>query len=553
MKEFDWEKIYKDNYRTVYWTCLSFLKNPADAEDITQNVFISAIENLKTSESEKQVAVWLKTVAVRKCLDVIKLRRTVSLDERLEDDESGEAQEPVDENFLPDEYAIDKEKRQIVMNILHDVLNEEQYLTVVMFYFDEMSIQDIAKAMGVPEGTIKSRLNTSRRRIKEGVEMYEKKNNDKLYAAAPFLSLLLKNQALTDIPTVPPIPQAISARIPSPKITNIKEAAKHDTGKDHSALSGQTAKAAAKGGIKMSTNKIIITAACALAATAGVVTTVVLLNKDKEPAVQPETTVTDSSAAEEAGGKTSGDAAQVTGSAYLLANDDNVSFYEKIHAVVKKSICNDPNEYNTLTQNSDFRYEYDASDILIEYQRSFPELIYADPDKIWASDEEMLNDEKYQRYVSIYESCYIVSAVEDDDTVTIYFYSALGYSEDAADTFLQTRLLQANGGRLAEDCYRNAEEFMNDQTPEKLKELVYDYAYTTSIDCYHSSDIYYKVTYDLVDGFISDEDMDDLTRKLLFPNNGCEEVTFDEAWQYNTTTQFLPFTGDVNPYYQKEG
>ena len=181
--------------------------------------------------------------------------------------------------------------------------------------------------------------------------MYEKKNNDKLYAAAPFLSLLLKNQALTDIPTVPPIPQAISARIPSPKITNIKEAAKHDTGKDHSALSGQTAKAAAKGGIKMSTNKIIITAACALAATAGVVTTVVLLNKDKEPAVQPETTVTDSSAAEEAGGKTSGDAAQVTGSAYLLANDDNVSFYEKIHAVVDKSICNDPYEYNTLTAN----------------------------------------------------------------------------------------------------------------------------------------------------------------------------------------------------------
>lgn len=549
MKEFDWEKIYKDNYRTVYWTCLSFLKNPADAEDITQNVFISAIENLKTSESEKQVAVWLKTVAVRKCLDVIKLRRTVSLDERLEDDESGEAQEPVDENFLPDEYAIDKEKRQIVMNILHDVLNEEQYLTVVMFYFDEMSIQDIAKAMGVPEGTIKSRLNTSRRRIKEGVEMYEKKNNDKLYAAAPFLSLLLKNQALTDIPTVPPIPQAISARIPSPKITNIKEAAKHDTGKDHSALSGQTAKAAAKEGIKMSTNKIIITAACALAATAGVVTTVVLLNKDKEPAVQPETTVTDSSAAEEAGGKNSGDAAQVTDSAYLLANDDNVSFYEKIHAVVNKSIGNDPYEYNTLTQNSDFRYEYDASDILIERQRSIPKLIYADPDKIWASDEEMLNDEEYQRYVPVYVSIFkfsIISAVEDDDTVTIYFCRADDFSEESADKYLQIRLLETSGS----DRYRNTEEFVNDQTPEGLKELVCDYAHSTWY--YPCEYYYYKVTYDLVDGFISDEDMDDLTRKLLIPNNGCEEVTFDEAWQYNTTSRFL-LNGDVNPYYQEEG
>ena len=74
-------------------------------------------------------------------------------------EEYGDSREPVDEDFLPDEYAIDAEKRQIVMDIVKKTLSEKQYQTVIMFYFDEMNISDIAKAMGVPEGTIKSRLN----------------------------------------------------------------------------------------------------------------------------------------------------------------------------------------------------------------------------------------------------------------------------------------------------------------------------------------------------------------------------------------------------------
>ena len=47
----------------------------------------------------------------------------------------------------------------------------------MMYYFDEMSVKQIAEIQGVSEGTVKSRLNYARKAIKKSVESYEKKNN----------------------------------------------------------------------------------------------------------------------------------------------------------------------------------------------------------------------------------------------------------------------------------------------------------------------------------------------------------------------------------------
>ena len=58
-----------------------------------------------------------------------------------------------------------------------------------MYYFDEMSVKQIAEIQGTTEGTVKSRLNYARKAIKASVEEYEKKNGIKLHAI-PFLPLL---------------------------------------------------------------------------------------------------------------------------------------------------------------------------------------------------------------------------------------------------------------------------------------------------------------------------------------------------------------------------
>lgn len=103
------------------------------------------------------------------------------------------------ENFLPEEYITEKSKRKIVMDIMRKKLSDIQYQTVILFYFNELSVEEIADIMECPPGTVKYRLSVSRAKIKEGVLEYEKDNRDKLYSFAPipFLAGLLAMEAET--------------------------------------------------------------------------------------------------------------------------------------------------------------------------------------------------------------------------------------------------------------------------------------------------------------------------------------------------------------------
>lgn len=183
------EGLYRATSRAVYFTCLSLVKNETDAEDLTQEVYIAAFEKLSSLSEPEKFTAWIKRIAVNKCKDF--LTKKGAHPERSLDEDTVE--EPVDENILPEEYVENKEKRRIVTEIMRKSLSDTQYRTVIMFYFDDMSVAEIAEVMNCPEGTVKYRLNAARSKIKKGVLDYEHRTDDKLYAfvGAPFLARLL--------------------------------------------------------------------------------------------------------------------------------------------------------------------------------------------------------------------------------------------------------------------------------------------------------------------------------------------------------------------------
>ena len=81
-----------------------------------------------------------------------------------------------------------QEAKRLVMEIL-DHLPEDQRVVIGMFYYEEMSVKDIAQTLGVSENTVKSRLSYGRRKIKEQVLDLEKRGT-KLYSVAPFVFFL---------------------------------------------------------------------------------------------------------------------------------------------------------------------------------------------------------------------------------------------------------------------------------------------------------------------------------------------------------------------------
>ena len=185
------EKIYNETYRSVYWTAMSLLKNEDDAEDIVQETFITLIKSYDTIQDKSKVHSWLKKTAANKCLDRIKLTKTVNVE-----DEFFETAENVPEDFLPDSLVESAETRKIIMDIIENSLSEDVRRTIILYYFNELSVKEISESLGVPQGTVLWRLSFARKKIKKEVEKYEKDNDTKLFAmGSPFLTKLFMKEA----------------------------------------------------------------------------------------------------------------------------------------------------------------------------------------------------------------------------------------------------------------------------------------------------------------------------------------------------------------------
>lgn len=176
MKAF--EVIYQNTYRQVYYTCMSFLKNEHNVYDVMQDTYITALTHLQQLENPERITAWLNTIAVNKCRQFLGKKMPVQLDEATSTNLLEE-----NDNFLPESYVLNAEKRKIILNIMQEELSAVQYQTIIMYYFDGMSTSEIAACMECPEGTVSYRLSAARGKIKAGVQRYENTNGVKLYSS----------------------------------------------------------------------------------------------------------------------------------------------------------------------------------------------------------------------------------------------------------------------------------------------------------------------------------------------------------------------------------
>ena len=189
-KAFD--KLYKLTSNDVWFTCVSLLKDEENAKDIMQETYITAFLKLNTLKDEEKFCGWLTAIATNKSKNKLKGKVEYQID-----DEVLIAKTETDELMLPEEYINKAEKRKVLLQIIEDTLSFNQYQVVLMFYFNELSIAEIAQALEISEGTVKSRLNSSRAKMKTAIEDYEKKSGDKLHGVVvvPFFTTIFKEEA----------------------------------------------------------------------------------------------------------------------------------------------------------------------------------------------------------------------------------------------------------------------------------------------------------------------------------------------------------------------
>ena len=172
---------------------LKVLKNRDDALEVMQETYMSIYQNIGKLYRPEAFHAWLSKIVINKCRDRLGKPKDVLQNDK-PDSEHGDLSDAVEDvsgEFIPHEVLDQSETRNMIMALI-DSLPDAQRTTVMLYYYQELRVEEIAAIMECPVATVKSRLNYARRQIKTGVEGYEAQGV-KLYnvAAAPLLLYLL--------------------------------------------------------------------------------------------------------------------------------------------------------------------------------------------------------------------------------------------------------------------------------------------------------------------------------------------------------------------------
>jgi len=143
--------------KTVFNAVLRMVRDPDDAEDITQSVFVKAYEHLASYKPGHKFFSWIYRMAMNETLNFLKSRKRL---ERLDNPETASSEKTPDQ--AAEENALREDMGETLMR-----LDVSHRAVVVLRHFHDLSYDEIAYVLDLPERLVKSRLFTARQQLKE--------------------------------------------------------------------------------------------------------------------------------------------------------------------------------------------------------------------------------------------------------------------------------------------------------------------------------------------------------------------------------------------------
>lgn len=150
--------------RLVGHIVFRMISNAADRKDLCQDVFLKVYQNLTGFRHESKVSTWIATIAYNTCINYLQKKKVSLFDDHTPEDKSLE--NISGNHMLPDEFV---EERDIASRLQNEIGKLDVHLRTILtlYHLDEMSYNEIAQIMDLPEGTVKSYLFRARKRLKE--------------------------------------------------------------------------------------------------------------------------------------------------------------------------------------------------------------------------------------------------------------------------------------------------------------------------------------------------------------------------------------------------
>jgi RNA polymerase sigma-70 factor, ECF subfamily len=165
-----WAEMVRTHHKRVYGLCYRFTGNVADAEDLTQDVFLKIYSNLGSFDAARgSLPVWITTMTRNLLVDNFRRTRnqraTGSLDEGWDGSDETGPQRPIDRLMAggpsPHDAAVRRELEKMVQEALAQV-SVELREAVILRDLQDLDYKEIAQVLDIPEGTVKSRISRGR-------------------------------------------------------------------------------------------------------------------------------------------------------------------------------------------------------------------------------------------------------------------------------------------------------------------------------------------------------------------------------------------------------
>jgi len=158
-----YERLYHTHHQNVFWHCLRITKNPADAEDVTQQVFLQAYLNLAGFRGECRFGTWLFRIATYESLLHLRKRRytEISLDE---------LHETAANYFIGQGFNSSGILRRLFVSELMQRLPEHTRTLIFLRHVSGWTQKELTNWLGIPLGTTKAQLSRARKALRVSVE-----------------------------------------------------------------------------------------------------------------------------------------------------------------------------------------------------------------------------------------------------------------------------------------------------------------------------------------------------------------------------------------------
>ncbi|MBX3102959.1 MAG: sigma-70 family RNA polymerase sigma factor [Bacteroidetes bacterium] len=171
------ERLLGKYQKSVYYLIFKMIRNPEDAEDLTQETFAKAFSNLQSFDSKFAFSTWLFKIATNSSIDFIRRRKMQTLSINAPaggEDNPNPVLQLKDGNLIPDESLLKKQRKEYLSLAIEQLPARYRQL-VALRYFEELSYEEVSAQLQIPLGTVKAQLHRARELLSHALVNLENK------------------------------------------------------------------------------------------------------------------------------------------------------------------------------------------------------------------------------------------------------------------------------------------------------------------------------------------------------------------------------------------